>query len=38
MSDVFEIVLATIVVLAVGIPFVIAFEKARKEMDESEDE
>lgn len=40
MSDLFEIVLAAVLVIAAGTPIVIAFSKARKEMyySESEDE
>ena len=37
MVAIFEIALAAIVVLAFGIPFVIALDKAKKEM-EAEDE
>lgn len=38
MNDLFEILIAAILVIAAGTPFVVAFSKARKETDESEDE
>ena len=37
MSVLFEILLAAALVLAAGIPFVIAVNKARKEMEEDDD-
>lgn len=37
MNELFEVALALVLVLLAGIPFVIAFSKARKEMGEKDE-